>query len=123
MASSDLIDTSGGRPSLRLPAVVSLILGSAVWGYVNGAAEVIEVLLGGTADFIAGIGLWIGRVVVGLFAVPGGVIGSAFRANTAWLASLGVWGLPVAVVEVAAIVFVLLVVIENVTTSLGGAFG
>jgi hypothetical protein len=123
MSSSDLIDTSGPRPSLRLPAVISLILGSAAWGYVTGAAEVIEVLLGGFADFLAGTGLWLGRVVGGLFAVPGGVIGAAYRANTAWLASLGVWGLPVAIVEVAAIVFVLLVVIENVTTSLGGAFG
>jgi len=120
MASSDLIDKSGGRPSLRLPAVVSLILGSSVYGYMNGAAAVIDVLLGGLADFLAGSGTWLGRVISGLFGIPSGVMGAAFRANAAWLASLGAWGLPVAVVEVAAILIVLLVVIRFVLSSIGG---
>jgi hypothetical protein len=120
MSSNDLIDTSGGRPSLRLGAVVSLLIGSGAYGYVNGSAKVIDVLLGGVGDFLDGSGRWLGRVVGGLFGIPSGVIDGAFRANAAWLASLGVWGLPAAVVEVAAILLILLVVLRFVISNIGG---
>ena len=126
MSASDLIDSTGSVPKLKIGALVTSILGTIAFGYQVAILRVIDGIGGGITSTLGAIEEWLAGGVIST-SLPGGPIresgivdllfGGLIRASNAavaehvaWLDGLGLVGQLVAFVEVLGIVYILVTV-------------
>lgn len=121
MSASDIIDTSGSTPSLRVSALVAAMSGTVIYGWFAGVVETIDRIGSGAASAYRDLGDWIAEGVIGsLLEIPIGIIETAVSANSEFLALLGAIAPIVAAIEVALIVWILVRATQESISLLGG---
>ena len=117
MSASDIIDTSGSTPSLRISALVAAASGTVIYGYYSAVVDTIDRIGSGAAAAYRDLADWIANDYIGsLIEIPIGTIETATAANQEFLALFGAVAPAVAAVELLVLVWLL---IETTTTLIG----
>lgn len=101
------VDTSGSMPSLRPRELLGSILAIIWWGWESGLLIVIDGVGDGVTGGLARLEAWISGSLLGELFAPTDALSSAFATNAAFIREIGIWGLPVAVIEVVAVIILL----------------
>lgn len=108
------VDTSGDLPSLRVGALASALVGAVVYGYLYGLIEFVDALLDGIGNAIGSLGGWLSdELIPSVFGAALDPITTAWTMHAEWIGSLGLFGQAIAIVEVMALLWVLIVVLER----------
>ncbi len=96
------IDTSGRLPSFKTGAAVTGVLGTFAVAWQAAFIENAEDVFGGVWSTLDGVRSFLanpGGLYPSIFSIPEQFMATVAAENAAWLASLGVFGWPVAFVE------------------------
>ena len=109
MSASDIIDTSGSTPSLRISALVAAASGTVIYGYYSAVVSTLDRIGSGAAAAYRDLADWIANDYIGsLIEIPIGAIDAATAANQEFLALFGAAAPAVAAVELMILVWIML---------------
>lgn len=107
------VDTSGDLPSLRAGALASTLVGTVVYGWLYGFIGFFDTILGGLASIPERLGRFATDATAGVFGMFAAPVAAAWESNAAWIGTLGVFGIVVAILEVAVVIWIVLLVVER----------